>query len=73
MQDRELKTVQQDRLFEIQFAMALVEGGMIEELRDHLGTGLEAAMNGMSADEIEAVRSRVDRAVDRKKKKLGMM
>jgi len=57
--ERELKTMQEDRLFDL---LMVIQGGKkLSEM--YLQLMLERAQSGMTADEIDAVRERVSRAI----------
>ena len=60
--ERELKTQQEDKLFDILHIHQLIKDGKTEKLNDYLRLSIEKAQSGMSADEIDAVRERVTRA-----------
>ena len=59
--ERELKTQQENTLFDVFMLVRLLEEGKTSELKNHLMMLSEKAQSGMSADEIDAVRERVSR------------
>jgi len=60
--DRELKTNQENKLFELYYIEKLHKNGESERLEMYLTTESEKAQSGMTAEEIDAVRQRVQRA-----------
>lgn len=63
MTDRELRQVQEDRLYENLVAQTLLKKGKSLNLEQYLAMTEEKAQNGMTAEEIDAVKERVKRAV----------
>jgi len=64
--DRELRTNQENKLFEIYTMQRMYDEGRLEELRNHLESEGEKAQSGMTSEEIDAVRERVNRAQKRR-------
>ena len=62
--EREIKITQQDRLFDIMMLLNSDNEQMIIRLNEML----ERAQSGMTADEIDAVKERVSRAIKISKK-----
>jgi hypothetical protein len=62
MTDRELRERQEERLYANLFARKMLEDGKINGLTTYLAMKEEEAMHGMAANEVDAVRKRVDRA-----------
>ena len=58
MTEREMKKVQEDGLFENFVAQEFVKAGKAQSLQSYLEVGAERSKNGMSNDEIDAVRQR---------------
>jgi hypothetical protein len=63
MYEREMRQVQEDRLYEIYFAQEMLDAGKLKTYRSYIGMMGEKAKNGMTADEIDAVKERVKKAV----------
>jgi len=63
MTDREMKEKQEDRLYENLLASRLIKEGKTAKLQEYLGMMGVKAQNGMTADEIDAVSDRVNRAI----------
>ena len=60
--ERELRTHQEQLLFNILMVRKLVGENNMDALENYLSMTCENAQNGMSADEVDAVRARVERA-----------
>ena len=60
--ERELRTHQEKLLFKIFMIQKLFNEGKMEALENYLTTSGEDAQNGMTADEVDAVRARVSRS-----------
>jgi len=61
--EKEMKAQKEDKLFDIHYARVLLESGKALEARRYLSVAEERSISGMDADEIDAVRERVKRAV----------
>jgi hypothetical protein len=60
--EREMKQVQEDRLYENIFAQELINAGKVDSLKSYLMMMGEKSKNGMTADEIDAVHERAKKA-----------
>ena len=60
--ERELRTHQERMLYLILKAQKLLEAGKIDALSHYLLDSSEDAQSGMSNDEVDAIRARVDRS-----------
>jgi hypothetical protein len=60
--EREMKEKQEDRLFEYYFAQEILNSGKPEIYKAYTITMSEKAKNGMSAEEIDAVKERAKNA-----------
>jgi hypothetical protein len=61
--EREIKTNQEDRLFDNFLSQKLLKEGKTDKLSSYLSMMGEKAQSGMTAEEIDAVRERVNRAI----------
>ena len=59
--DRELRTNQENKLFELYYMIKLHDNGDIDKLGSYLKAESEKAQSGMTAEEIDAVKQRVSR------------
>ena len=64
MAERDTRTSQEKMLHVLFFAQKMLENGKADALIDYLMVAGEEAQAGMSTVEVDAVRMRVDRAVD---------
>ena len=62
--ERELKTWQENNLFQIYFMQEGLRRGNLAKLDAYLKLQAEMSLSGMTADEIDAVRARVSRALE---------
>ena len=58
----EIKTMQEDRLYDFLLFSRMVKSGKVSELDKHLDAASEKALSGMSAAQIDAVKERVSRS-----------
>jgi len=65
MTDREMKTHQQDILFEKTLAQELLERKLYDKFQEYLDITIASAVNGMNKDEVDAVRKRAREAAKR--------
>jgi len=67
MTDREIRSVQEDRLYENIFALEMLNTGKTDHLKTYLIMMGEKAKNGMTSDEVDAVRERAKNAANEMK------
>ena len=60
--ERELRTHQEQMIFRILLIQRMLEDGKTEELANYLNSLFEDLQSGMSNDEVDAVKERVNRA-----------
>jgi len=64
MQDRELKSIKEEKLFDLHYARCLLKKGSVKEAEKYLATAEDRSQSGMTADEIDAVKERVNRTIN---------
>ena len=62
--ERAMRTLQEEKLFDIILLMKMNENEKNTEIKRHLRQMYERAQSGMTADEIDAVKERAARALD---------
>ena len=65
MNDREMRVVKEDKLYELLFAQELIDAGKLPFYRNYIGMMSEKEKNGMNADEVDAVKERVKAAASK--------
>ena len=67
MQDREMRAAKEEKLFDILVMKKLLEAGKKDHAEAFLDTVEERTLSGMNAEEIDAVKERANRAVNKYK------
>lgn len=63
MQDREMRAYKEEKFFDLHLARRLLNEGKVKEAEKYLEMAEERTFSGMNADEIDAVKERVTRAM----------
>jgi len=65
MQDREMRAIKEEKLFDILVVKKLLEGGKTKDADRFIDSIEERTLSGMTAEEIDAVKERANRAVSK--------